>query len=473
MQPELAQVTAPVKAMEEEIARIYQKQIAFFASGSTRTYAFRKKQLQLLWKAVQRHEPAIIDALWQDLHKPEFEAYGTEIGPFYGELRHAVRNLGNWMRPERVGTPLPFLPGSSWRYHDPLGQVLIISPWNYPFLLMFRPLVSAIAGGNTVILKPSEISSHTAAVITRIVEEIFPEDYIAVVNGDGAMAGQLLVDNHHFDHIFFTGSVPVGKKIMEMASRHLSPVTLELGGKSPCIVHKDANLSFAAKKVAWSKFVNAGQTCVAPDYLLVHEDVREEFVQLLTKRIKAMYGDDPSASADYPRIISDRRFQALVPYLDEGKIITGGQTDAGQRYIAPTLITDVHANSKVMREEIFGPILPIIGFRHDAEVLQWIANNPYPLSLYVYTEQKKVADFYIEQVRFGGGCINNGLIHLGNEELPFGGVGTSGIGQYHGEFGFRTFTRVKSVMKTPSWIDAPLWYPPYKNNVKWIRKLFR
>jgi aldehyde dehydrogenase (NAD+) len=472
---EPATTIAPPKPrnLAAEIESIREKQRAYFASGATRPYAFRKAQLKKLWQAVKSREQDVIDALNKDFRKPEFEGYGTEIGPFYGEVKHALHELGNWMRPEKVNTPLPFLPSTSWRYYDPLGNVLIISPWNYPFLLMFRPLVSAIAGGNTIILKPSEISAHVAAVITEIITTHFPEEYIAVINGDGEEVGNLLVGEHHFDHVFFTGSVGVGKKIMAMAAKHLSPVTLELGGKSPCIVDKTADLAFAAKKIAWSKFVNAGQTCVAPDYVLVHEEVREKFISLLTAQVNRMYGDDPMQSPDYARIISNRRFNALLKYLDEGKIIAGGHTDAADRYIAPTLITDVSSSDVIMKDEIFGPILPIIGYQTDAEVLQWISMNPYPLALYIYTGSKKVADFYIEQVRFGGGCVNNGLIHLGNEALPFGGVGTSGIGQYHGEFGFQTFTRVKSVMKTPTWLDAPLWYPPYKDHVKWIRKIFR
>jgi aldehyde dehydrogenase (NAD+) len=459
--------------MAARVEQIYQKQKAFFHSGGTLPYAFRKAQLKKLLVALKKYEEEVIIALQKDFRKSGFEAYGTEIGPLYTELKHTIRDLKNWMQPEKVATPPPFLPSSSWCYPDPLGNTLIISPWNYPFLLMFRPLISAIAGGNTMILKPSEISAHTAALITKIMGEYFDESYIAVINGDGEKAGNLLVGNYHFDHIFFTGSVPVGRKIMEMAARHLSPVTLELGGKSPCIVDKDANIEFAAKKVIWSKMVNAGQTCVAPDYLLVHEDIKEKFIVALKKYITTMYGEDPKQSPDFPRIISDRRFGAIIRYLEEGKIIFGGQTDASERYIAPTLLTNVSKTDLVMKEEVFGPVLPIISYKDDAEAMEWIAYNPYPLALYIYTNNKKVADHYIERVRFGGGCVNNGLIHLGNPELPFGGVGTSGIGQYHGEHGFNTFSRIKSIMKTPTWFDVPLLYPPYKDNLKWIRRIFR
>jgi aldehyde dehydrogenase (NAD+) len=375
------------------------------------------------------------------------------------------------MTPEKVNTPLALMPSSSWLYPDPLGTTLIISPWNYPFLLMMKPLISAIAGGNTAILKPSEISAHTAMIITKIVEETFDEQYIAVVNGDGEIAGNILVGEYYFDHVFFTGSVGVGKKIMEMAAKHLSPVTLELGGKSPCIVDKHADLAFSARKIAWSKLVNAGQTCVAPDYILVHEDVHDKFIETLKQTITAMYGEDAKQSPDYPRMISDRRFNAVIRYLEEGTIIYGGQVDAVQRYIAPTIITNVSADDLVMKEEIFGPVMPVISYKDEKEVLQWIARNPYPLALYVYTKKKKVADFFIENVRFGGGCVNNGLVHLGNPDLPFGGVGTSGIGEYHGRHGFNTFSRLKSVVKTPTWGDLPVAYAPYKDKIKWIRKL--
>ncbi|MFN5932624.1 MAG: aldehyde dehydrogenase family protein, partial [Sphingobacteriales bacterium] len=299
------------------------------------------------------------------------------------------------------------------------------------------------------------------------------EEYIAVVMGDGLEIGNELLTHYHFDHVFFTGSVPVGKKIMEMASKHLSPVTLELGGKSPCIIEADVNISFAAKKVAWGKFVNAGQTCVAPDYLLVHSSVKDKFIQELKSVIQKMYGDDPKLSPDYARVISDKRFNTLITYLDNGKIVLGGQVDATERYIAPTLIDDVKAEDAIMQDEIFGPILPIISYENREEVLSWISKSPFPLSLYVFSSDKKNADYYIDNVRFGGGCVNNTLIHLGNPDLPFGGVGTSGIGQYHGELGFRAFSRTKSVLKSPTWFDVPLWYAPYKDHLKWIKKIFR
>ncbi len=456
-----------------DIKRIYSRQQAFFESGATRSYAFRKQQLKKIRDAVKKYEDRIMEALSKDFRKPTFESYGTEIGPLLTEIRHTLGTLKDWMRPKRIGTPLPFLPSSSWTYPAPLGITLIISPWNYPFLLMMRPLISSIAAGNTIILKPSEISAHTAAVITEMIRENFDEEYIAVLNGDGEVVGNELLNNYHFDHVFFTGSVRVGRSIMQMAAKHLSPVTLELGGKSPCIVDKEVDVDFAAKKIAWGKLLNAGQTCVAPDYLLLHEDVKDKFLTSLQKIIQQMYGPDPKQSPDFARIISDRRYNALVNFLGNGEILFGGETDASERYIAPTVIINARKDDAIMNEEIFGPILPVIVYRNREEVFQHIAEHPYPLALYIFSSNSKTAEHYIENIRFGGGCVNNTLIHLGNPDLPFGGVGTSGIGQYHGEHGFETFSSVKSIMKTPTWFDVPLWYPPYRNNVKWIKKIFR
>jgi aldehyde dehydrogenase (NAD+) len=456
-----------------DIKRIYSRQQAFFESGATRSYSFRKQQLKKIRDGVKKYEDRIMEALSKDFRKPAFESYGTEIGPLLTEIRHTLGTLKNWMRPKRIGTPLPFLPSSSWTYSDPLGITLIISPWNYPFLLMMRPLISSIAAGNTMILKPSEISAHTAAVITEMIREFFDDEYIAVLNGDGEAVGNELLNNYHFDHVFFTGSVRVGRSIMQMAAKHLSPVTLELGGKSPCIVDKEVDIDFAAKKIAWGKLLNAGQTCVAPDYLLLHEDVKDKFLASFREIVQQMYGPDPKQSPDFARIISDRRYEALVKYLGNGEILFGGETDPSERYIAPTVIMNAGKDDAIMKEEIFGPILPVIVYRNREEVIQHIAEHPYPLALYVFSSNKRTAEYYIENIRFGGGCVNNTLIHLGNPDLPFGGVGTSGIGQYHGEHGFDTFSKVKSIMKTPTWVDVPLWYPPYRDNIKWIKKIFR
>jgi aldehyde dehydrogenase (NAD+) len=470
---DLAQVQYEKTDISKEVARIYQVQQAFFRTGATKTYAFRKKQLQALMTAITINEDLIIEALYKDLRKPSFESFGTEIGPTYAEIRHTLHGLRQWMQTQKVETPLLFFPSSSKIIADPLGVTLIIGPWNYPFLLMITPLISAIAGGNTTILKPSDEAVHTGMVIEKIIKETFDESYIAVIQCQGPQVGTEIIEKYHFDHIFFTGSVRVGKLIMEMAAKHLSPVTLELGGKSPCIIDKDVNLGFAARKVAWSKLINAGQTCVAPDYVMVHESVKDAFVEKLKSTFDKMLGNHPQQSPDFGRMINKKRFQAVNRYLSQGKIVYGGQTDETDLYIAPTILEGVKITDTVMQEEIFGPVLPVISYSSKEEVLDWIEKNPYPLSLYVYTSNRSTENFYMEHVRFGGGCINNGVIHLGNPDIPFGGVGTSGIGQYHGKQGFDTFTRPKSIMKSPTWFDAPLWYAPYRNHVKWIKLLFK
>jgi aldehyde dehydrogenase (NAD+) len=456
-----------------EISRIYKAQQAFFGTGATKSYAFRKKHLRLLMTAIQANETLISEALYKDLRKPSFEAFGTEIGPTYAEIRHTLHGLRQWMQPQKVETPLLFFPSSSKIIPDPLGVVLTIGPWNYPFLLMLTPLISAIAGGNTAILKPSDEAIHTGKAIDKIIKETFDESYIAVIQCQGPQLGNEIIEKYHFDHIFFTGSVRVGKLIMEMAAKHLSPVTLELGGKSPCIIDKDVSLEFAVRKVAWSKLINAGQTCVAPDYVLVHEEVKNAFIEKLKSAFDKMLGVKPQQSPDFGRMINKKRFLTVKNYLSQGKVVYGGQTDEADLFIAPTILEGVMISDTVMQEEIFGPVLPVISYSSKEEVLDWIEKNPYPLALYVFTNNKTTENFYMERVRFGGGCINNGVIHLGNPDIPFGGVGTSGLGQYHGKQGFDTFTRPKSIMKSPAWFDVPLWYAPYKNHLKWIKLLFK
>lgn len=453
--------------------RLFQAQQAYFRSGATRPIAFRKQMLKRLRQTVERREKDISAALYNDLRKSEFEAFASEIGVFYQEVRHTLRNLSDWMAPQRVATPLIFFPSSSRIIRDPLGQVLIMGPWNYPFLLMMHPLVSAIAGGNTAFLKPSEQAPHTAAIVEEIVRETFEEEFVAVFQGHGHIVGPGLMDRFHFDHVFFTGNPTVGRSIMELAARQLTPVTLELGGKSPCIVDASADLAQAARKIAWSKLFNAGQTCVAPDYVLVHADVRDAFLEKLKAAFSSMTGADPRQAPDFGRIINRKRFDAVSRYLTSGRIAYGGQTDADDLFIAPTILTDIDPNDPVMQEEIFGPVLPMITWRDRSEVLDWIERNPYPLALYVFAKSRDAEDFFINNVRFGGGCVNNGIIHVGNPDLPFGGVGPSGIGQYHGKSGFDTFTRPKSVLRSPTWFDVPLWYPPYKDHLKWVKLMFR
>jgi len=456
-----------------DISTIYRSQKALFDSGETRSLKFRKEQLQKLKNAVITNEAAITEALHRDLRKSEFESFGSETGQVIKEIDFTLKNLDQWARPQSVSTPMMFLPSSSRIYRDPLGTVLIIAPWNYPLLLTLSPLISAIAGGNTAFVKPSEESHHTAALIEKIITGIFSSNYVHVVQGIGGEVIPAMMHSVRFDHVFFTGSTFVGQKIMEMAAPKLVPVTLELGGKSPCIVDPSANLDYTARKIVWSKLMNAGQTCVAPDYVLVHHSIKSALLQKMTDNIKKMFGDDPSRSEDLGRIINSKRFEKLKSYLTQGRIIAGGRYDEKDLYIEPTILEDVSMEDTIMQEEIFGPILPVITYSEKQEVVDWVEKNPYPLSLYIYADDASVQEYYISRIRFGGCCINNGIIHLGNPHLPFGGVGYSGMGQYHGKFGFDAFTRPKSVLHSRSWFDVPVWYAPFKGKAALLKKIFK
>ncbi len=458
---------------EEKLKNIFKQQVDYFNSGATRPLKFRINALKQLKAAVQQHEAEIEKVLFQDLRKSSFEAFGTEVGIILKEIDFTIGHLEDWAKPQSVPTPLMFFPSSSKIYRDPLGEVLIIAPWNYPFQLVFGPLICAIAGGNTAFIKPSEEAVHTALLVEKIIHETFDAHYIYVVQGIGAEIIPALITSVRFDHIFFTGSTMVGQKIMEMASKKLIPVTLELGGKSPTIVDASANLDYTAKKIVWSKLINAGQTCIAPDYLLIHSSVKDILVEKIRQQISSMFGSNIQHSEDYGRIINQKRFKKLVSYLEGAKIISGGNYDEKDLYIEPTIIEHPSMEDAVMKEEIFGPILPVISFNDHAEVMQWIEKNPFPLALYLFADDKKVQDMYIQQVRFGGCSINNGLVHIGNPHLPFGGVGPSGIGQYHGKFGFENFTRPKSVMISKSWFDVPMWYAPFKGKTGLIKKIFK
>lgn len=455
-----------------DIAEIYKAQQDFFASGVTLSYAFRKKQLQLLNRAIQRYEERILEALYHDLRKPPVEAFGSEIGLMYTEISDILTGLKQWMRPEVVSSPLMQYPSKSRIYRVPLGLTLIIAPWNYPFQLLMAPLAGAIAGGNCAILKPSELAPRTAALMEVMIGETFDPAYISVLQGDGHVVIPEAMQ-HRFDHVFFTGSTEVGKKILKMAAPHLTPVTLELGGKSPCIVDDKADISVAAKRIIWGKYWNAGQTCIAPDYVLVHQKVKDELVAAMKKAIVRYWGEDPAQSPDYARIINTKRFHVLRSYLEQGHLLHGGATDENDLFIAPTLLDEVNWNSPVMQEEIFGPVLPVITFDKLEDAVQLIRQQPYPLSLYIFTKRTKTEKILLEQVRFGGGCINNTLVHFTNTELPFGGVGNSGMGRYHGKYSFETFTHAKSIIKTATWLDVPVKYPPYKNKLKLVKKMMK
>lgn len=444
----------------------------YYESGATWSYAFRMLQLQTLKKAILDHEDEILQALYTDLKKNAAEAFTTEIGLTLAEINKALKNLHKWMRPQRISTNLINLPSKSYLLHDPLGVVFIIAPWNYPFQLCMLPLAGAIAGGNCAIIKPSELAPATANIIEKIIEKTFAKEYISVVQGDGAIVVPQLISHFRFDHIFYTGSIPVGKSIYQQAAKDIVPVILELGGKSPCIVEADADLKTAAKRIALGKFTNAGQTCIAPDYLLVHENIKDVFLNHLTDAIKKMYSEDASNSDDYGKIINHKRFDKLVSYLSQGKIIYGGNYNADILYISPTILIDVRPDAPVMQDEIFGPIFPVISFSTIEEAKKIIAQNPDPLAFYLFTNSKEKEKQWM-QISFGGGCINNTALHFTNDNLPFGGIRNSGLGRYHGKYSFEVFTHAKAVLKSPNWIDPSLKYPPYKGKLKWLKKIFK
>lgn len=445
----------------------------FFESGQTRGYSFRRQQLQLLKQAVSRYEKEIAAALYQDLRKSPEEAYATETGLVLAEIGVTLKNLEKWMRPQRVRTNLMNFPSSGRIYRDPLGIVLIIAPWNYPLQLLLVPLAAALAGGNGAVVKPSEFAPATAAILAKIIREIYPPHYVQVLQGSGAEVVPAVMNSFRFDHIFYTGSIPVGRTIYQQAAKELIPVTLELGGKSPAVVESDADLVSSARRIAMGKFANAGQTCVAPDYLLVHEAVYPAFLKQLKSVLFHFYGDRPQESGSYGRIINTQRFDKLAGYLPLGTIIAGGQTDRQDLFIAPTLLEDVSPDSAMMKEEIFGPLLPIYPYKTMEEGLQLIRRNPDPLAFYVFTADGARERAWIDALAFGGGCVNNTVWQFANHHFPFGGVGHSGIGAYHGKYSFETFTHAKPVLKTPVWFDPGIKYPPLQGKLKWIRRIIR
>jgi aldehyde dehydrogenase (NAD+) len=442
---------------------------AYFQEGHTRSYAFRKKQLVQLKQAIRQYEPRLLEALHQDLHKSAEEAFSTEIGLVYAEIGYLLKHLRTWMQPAGSSSPLALFPSSGKIVREPWGVSLIVAPWNYPFQLLVAPLAGAIAGGNCVVLKPSELAPATAQVMEEMVTAFFDQNYIRVIQGEGAAVAPALLQTWRFDHIFFTGSVPVGKSVALLAAEQLIPVTLELGGKSPCIVDAEVHLKTAAARITWGKFTNAGQTCVAPDYLLVHESRYAALLEEMQQHIRRFYGSDPRQSPDYGRIINQRRFDHLVSFLAQGKVVSGGVTERDSLYISPTIMEQVHPAQPLMQEEVFGPILPVFTYREKEEVLQFISQHSHPLSLYVFSSNKATQQYYTSRLSFGGGCINNTLVHLADPGLPFGGVGSSGMGQYHGRYSFDTFTRPKALLRTGTWIDPAIKYPPYAGKMRWLK----
>lgn len=459
--------------MQDLLTTRLQNMRQYFESGVTKPYSFRKDQLKNLKRSILAHEKDLYAALYTDLKKSPEESWVTETGMVIAELNAALNDLREWMRPEFVSTNLLNLPSSSKVMKEPLGVVLIISPWNYPFQLLINPLVGAIAAGNCVVLKPSEFAPATEEVMRTIIEKVFPSEYILYVQGAGNVVIPEMMNSFVFDHVLYTGSTAVGKIIYKLAAEKLVPVTLELGGKSPCVVEKDANLKVAARRIALTKFSNAGQMCVAPDFVLVHEDVKKRFVDLLKESLLKFFGDKPEESENYGKIVNEKQFNRVINYLHQGTVVHGGRHDKNNLFIEPTILENIPAESPVMLDEIFGPVLPVLGFKTKEEALRIIDRNKNPLAFYVFTRSKKKEDDWLNSVAFGGGCVNNASWHLTNHNLPFGGRGFSGTGNYHGKYSFDTFSHKKAVMKTPTWFDPSIRYPPFKGKLWLFKKIIR
>ena len=455
----------------EQIKALLSHQRAYFLKGNTRSVQGRHDRLEKLRLFIKKNERAIMDALKKDLNKSEFEAYSTEIGILLEEISFSQKNLKKWAAPKKVKTAMTHIGTTGKIVPEPFGTALIIAPWNYPFQLALSPLIGAIAAGNTAVLKPSEFAPNVSKLLKELVEETFPSELAAVIEG-GIETNQVLLAQK-FDVIFFTGSVPVGKIVMEAASKHLTPVTLELGGKSPCIVHKDADLKLSAKRIAFGKFTNAGQTCIAPDYLLVHSAVKKEFLSLLQAEITEMFSENPLLNENYSRMISEKHFDRLTEFFSDGKAIFGGKADRSSLKIAPTILDEVNVDAAVMQEEIFGPVFPVMEYTDLDQAITFIQDRPKPLALYLFTSSKQTEQQIIGQVSFGGGCINDTLMHIATPHLPFGGVGERGMGNYHGKYSFEAFTHYKSVLHQTTKFDFSFRYPHAKNGLKLIRKLLK
>jgi len=456
----------------EFIQKLEQMRI-YYKTGATKSYEFRIAQLKKLKAAIYKYEIELHDALYADLKKSKEESWVTETGMVIAEISAMEKELKQWMLPEEMSTNLLNLPSSSKVYSEPLGVVFIIGPFNYPFQLLINPLLGAIAAGNCTVLKASEYSFATATVIKKIIEEIYPPEYVLVAEGLGHEVVPAIMNNFTFDHVFFTGSIPTGKAIYKMAAERLVPVTLELGGKSPCVVESDANIKVAARRIAVTKFSNAGQMCVAPDYVLVHESKKQQLVDALKKCILQFYSASPESDYNFGKIINEKQFDRIASYLTDGTVLHGGRTNREQLFIDPTLLENVSMSSPVMQEEIFGPVLPILTFQTMEEAKAIIEQHPNPLSFYIYTSSKSKEKQWIDAVPFGGGCVNNSSWHLTNHHLPFGGRGFSGTGKYHGKYSFDTFSHQKAVMKTPSWFDPSVKYPPFKGKLGLFKMVIR
>ena len=449
------------------ISKLLKSQKDYFLTEETKSVDFRLSVLKQLKAELVLKEQSIIDALKKDFNKPEFESVVSETGVVLTELDLTIKKLKSWARPKRVTPAFLNFPSSDKLYSEPYGNTLIISPWNYPYQLAMAPLIAAVASGNTVILKPSELTQHTATVLDTIIKRVFKPEHVAVVQGGVDASQELLAQR--WDYIFFTGSVGVGKIVAKAAAEHLTPTTLELGGKNPCIIDNTVNIKLAAKRLVWGKFLNAGQTCIAPDYILIKKNKKEAFYTAFKDEIEKAYSEHPKQSEDFARIINEKNFKRLAKMLENENCVIGGQTDLETLYIAPTVIDEPKLDSEVMKDEIFGPILPVISYSTEDGIKTIIQSYNKPLSLYVFSNNSKFAKKMINTYSFGGGAINDTIIHFINHRLPFGGVGNSGIGAYHGKLSFDTFSHKKAVVKKGNWLDLPLRYAPYKGKLKLIK----
>jgi aldehyde dehydrogenase (NAD+) len=443
----------------EEIRIIHRKQKVFFETNQTKDVEFRRKNLRKFKEAIEKYQKEIEEALWVDLHKSSEEAYLTEISIVLSEVKYHLKNLKKWSKTKRVSTPLFLIPSSSRIVYEPLGLTLIIAPWNYPFQLLMNPLVGAISAGCCAILKPSPDAPATAQVMEKLIKETFKEEHIAVVQGGKEANTNLL--GERFDSIFFTGSSRVGKIVMKAAAENLTPVVLELGGKSPCVVGKEANINIAAKRIIWAKLINAGQTCIAPDYVFVHASVKDELIEKMVEHMESMYGSNFKESRFYPRIVNNTAVTRLEGLMKDGTIFYGGEIDKAERYISPTILVDINTEDAIMQEEIFGPLLPILTFTEVSEPINYINQNEKPLAFYYFGSNEKAKEI-LYQTTSGGVCINDALMHITNHNLPFGGVGNSGVAKYHGKESFLVFSNRRAMVSTPTWIDLPFKYVPFK-----------
>ncbi|MEZ4797693.1 MAG: aldehyde dehydrogenase [Flavobacteriaceae bacterium] len=453
------------------IPNILQQQRNYFNTHETKDVSYRITILKKLKQEIISREKDVYDALKKDFNKSAFESFMSEYGLVISALNLTIKNLKSWTKPKRVKPSMLTFPSTDYIYKEPYGTVLIIAPWNYPFLLSIEPLIMAIAAGNTVVVKPSELTVNTSQLVTDIIKSIFKEEHATSIEGGIPVATELL--EQKWDYIFFTGSVPVGKIVAKAAARHLTPVTLELGGKSPCIVDETIDLKLAAKRIVWGKFFNGGQTCISPDYIIANTLIKDKLIETLKTEIINAYGENPKESEDYPRIINERNTGRLITMLEGVNVVFGGEHNTKTCYIAPTIVDSPNLESKLMQEEIFGPILPVLTYAKETDIDNIIRNYSKPLSLYIFSKNKAFINSILKNHSFGGGAINDPLIHFGNHRLPFGGVGNSGMGAYHGKHGFDSFSHHKSVSKRGTWFDPPVRYAPYKGKLELLKKMFK